>query len=173
MSLIVEGIKLKKNNTQILKGISCEFKPGIINGVIGVNGSGKSMFIKSIIKLEHAEGNISFNGSKLKNEDFSYIAQGSEAICDLSVYEVVLLGLYQSLGWSVSKEQMEKVDNVLNRLNLKSMEARNFQTLSGGQRQMVLLAQALVKEPKIIFADEPTSALDLRNQLEYLSIILF
>ena len=94
MSLIVEGIKLKKNNTQILKGISC--------GVIGVNGSGKSMFIKSIIKLEHAEGNISFNGSKLKNEDFSYIAQGSEAICDLSVYEVVLLGLYQSLGWSVT-----------------------------------------------------------------------
>ena len=94
----------------------------IINGVIGVNGSGKSMFIKSIIKLEHAEGNISFNGSKLKNEDFSYIAQGSEAICDLSVYEVVLLGLYQSLGWSVSKEQMEKVDNVLNRLNLKSMD---------------------------------------------------
>ena len=172
MSLIVEGIKLKKNNTQILKGISCEFKPGIINGVIGVNGSGKSMFIKSIIKLEHAEGNISFNGSKLKNEDFSYIAQGSEAICDLSVYEVVLLGLYQSLGWSVSKEQMEKVDNVLNRLNLKSMEARNFQTLSGGQRQMVLLAQALVKEPKIIFADEPTSALDLRNQLEYLSLLL-
>ena len=172
MSLIVEGIKLKKNNTQILKGISCEFKPGIINGVIGVNGSGKSMFIKSIIKLEHAEGNISFNGSKLKNEDFSYIAQGSEAICDLSVYEVVLLGLYQSLGWSVSKEQMEKVDNVLNRLNLKSMEARNFQTLSGGQRQMVLLAQALVKETKIIFADEPTSALDLRNQLEYLSLLL-
>jgi len=129
MSLIVEDIKLKKNNTQILKGISCEFKSGIINGVIGVNGSGKSMFIKSIIKLEHAEGNISFNGSKLKNEDFSYIAQDSEAICDLSVYEVVLLGLYQSLGWSVSKEQMEKVDNVLNRLNLKSMEARNFQTL--------------------------------------------
>lgn len=172
MDLKVYNISLDKNKTEILKDISCSFKSGVLNGVIGVNGSGKSMFLKSIIGLENAKGKVLLDGIEFSNKDFSYIPQDSEATNGMTVFEVVLLGLYNELSWRIKEEQVSKTLSIIDELDLNEIRDRDMKTLSGGQRQMVFLAQALVKEPKVIIADEPISALDLRNQLSYLNILL-
>lgn len=171
MDLKVYNVNLTKNKTEILKDISCSFKSGVLNGVIGINGSGKSMFLKSIIGLENAKGKVLLDGIGFSNKDFSYIPQDSEATNGMTVFEVVLLGLYNELSWHITEEQVKKTLSVIDELDLNKIRDRDMKTLSGGQRQMVFLAQALVKEPKVIIADEPISALDLRNQLSYLNIL--
>lgn len=171
MTLQVEKLDLRKKKFQILKDISCTFCPGILNGIIGVNGSGKSMLMKSILGLEPCSGKISFKGEKLSSRDYSYIPQEHEVIKDLTVFEVVLLGLYHDLSWNVRPDQIDKTNEILESFDLLGLAHRKLSTLSGGQRQMVFLAQALIKEPQLIFADEPTSALDLKHQLEYFHIL--
>lgn len=171
MNLEAIRINLYKSNTQILKDISCAFQPGILNGIIGVNGSGKSMFLKSLIGLESAKGEVLFGGKSFRTDDFSYIPQDSESAHNMTVFDVVLLGLYDELYWRVNSEQLDKTYKIIEELGLSNLCDRKLSTLSGGQRQMVFLAQALVKQPKVILADEPISALDLKNQLSYLNIL--
>lgn len=171
MTLTLENISLHLGQTEILKNISTRFHPGQLNGLIGINGSGKSMLLKSILKLMPAKGSVSFNGLPLSPLDYSYIPQNSSISANFSVFEIILLGLYQDLSWKISEEEIQKVEEIAQLLHLEDLATRSYRTLSGGQQQMVLLAQALVKAPKLIFADEPTSALDISNQLEYMQCL--
>lgn len=171
MNLTVENLNLNIKDKKILKDINVNFKDSVLNGIIGINGSGKSMFLKSVLGIMNAKGRVSFENKDLNPIDYSYISQSTNLETDFTVYEVILLGLYQNLSWKISEEALKKVDDIIETLNLKNLEGRNFNTLSGGQKQMVLLAQALIKKPRIIFADEPTSALDICNQIEYMKIL--
>lgn len=171
MTLSLKNLSLTIEKTPILKDITCRFEKSQLNGIIGVNGSGKSMLIKSILSIQKSCGTVTFNGSKLDPKNYSYISQSNTIEADFSVFEIVLLGLYQDLLWTVQQEQINKVSKILKNLHLEHLSHRKFNTLSGGQQQMVLLAQALVKEPQLILADEPTSALDIRNQLEYMTAL--
>lgn len=171
MTLTLKNLSLDIEKTPILKDITCTFEKGQLNGIIGINGSGKSMLLKSILHIEKSYGTVTFNGLKLDPKSYSYISQSNPIEADFSVFEIVLLGLYQDLLWTVQEEQIQKVNQLLKNLHLEHLSHRKFNTLSGGQQQMVLLAQALVKKPQLILADEPTSALDIRNQLEYMNTL--
>ena len=171
MTLDVQNLSLTLSHKNLIKNISCSFQEGQLNGIIGINGSGKSMFLKSILGLQPSWGKVLYKGHPLDPSKYSYISQSNYIEANFTVFEIVLFGLYQDLLWKVQKDQAQKVMDILKDLHLEDIASRQFNTLSGGQQQMVLLAQALVKKPQLIFADEPTSALDIRNQLEYMTAL--
>ena len=163
---------------QILKGVDFVAKTGKLTALIGTNGAGKSTLLKTIMGILKGKGDITINGksvSQYSTKDFSstvsYLSQDNDCRVNLTVFEVVMLGRMGSMSFRVSDEDIAATQEVLERLNLQRFASRSIMELSGGQRQLVFMAQALVKEPKILILDEPTSALDLHKQFDLLTLL--
>jgi iron complex transport system ATP-binding protein len=146
--------------------------PGEVLAVIGPNGSGKSSLVKAIAGLVKHEGVVRFDGSTARPERIGYMPQDIGARAALTVLEAVLLGRLGRLGLRVRPDDLAAVEAVLGELDLMPLASRYLGELSGGQRQLVFLAQALASEPALLLLDEPISALDIRHQLEVMEIVL-
>jgi iron complex transport system ATP-binding protein len=96
-------------------------------------------------------------------------AYGCNAL--LTVFETVLLALKQTTGWRVQGDNLDRVADTLSALGLSHLADRGIADLSGGQAQMVAVAQTIVRAPEVILLDEPTSALDLHHQLSILTSV--
>ncbi|MBR3409351.1 MAG: ABC transporter ATP-binding protein [Candidatus Methanomethylophilaceae archaeon] len=178
MIVNVEGLSFGYGNIKILDSLGFTARPGEITTIIGANGAGKTTLLKCIADLSKHEGKVTFDGREVPKEELftfmSYMEQNTDLDIDLNVFEIVLLGKIQSLGFYVSEEDMEEVYEVLKLMNITEFASRKIGELSGGQRQLVFIAQALVKNPSVIILDEPTSALDLYHQfnlVEFMSKI--
>lgn len=165
----------------ILKDVSLEIKEGDFLGILGPNGSGKSTLLKTMIKsLTYEKGEIYVLGKDLKDYSLKeyakligFVPQNSQLFVPLKVIDVLLMGKYLGLKYSFSSYSKEDIDDILLRakeFKLENFLDRNVFSLSGGEFQRVLLARALLKNPKILFLDEPTSALDLNYAIELLSL---
>lgn len=162
----------------ILKNISLAFRPGAMTAVIGPNATGKSTLLKCISGILPGRGEILIDGRDIKllapqtiGSRISYLSQEGCGKAALSVFEVVLLGRVHSLTLKVRQVEVDYVLNILRQLGIEKLAARNIGELSGGQRQLVFIAQALVREPAILLLDEPTNSLDLHRELEMLALI--
>ncbi len=136
--------------------------------ILGLNGQGKSTLLYNLIDiLEPKIGEVNINQS------FSYLSQNLSLNFNYSVIDVVLMGLASkiSLFKTPSKNDYEKSEKALEILGILSLKNRLYATLSGGQKQLVLLARAIVPNNKILILDEPFSAMDLKNQNKVLSLI--
>ena len=152
-----------KNAPNILDGVSFCAASGRMTALIGANGAGKSTLLKNVAL-----------GAWPKEElarRISYLAQSSETRAVLNVFEVVLLGRMNRLSFRVSDADTAAVERILDRLGIAHLAGRGIGALSGGQRQLVFIAQALAKGPEILLLDEPTSALDLHRQFELLTLL--
>lgn len=159
-------------NKLTLSGVST---PVLVGGelvaVIGPNAAGKSTLFRRIAGLLHGPGTVHVGGSDKGKRAISYMPQDTAANAVLTVYESVLLARKQGSRWAVDEADLELIDGVMASLDIKPIAFRDLGALSGGQRQLVSIAQTLVREPDILLMDEPTSALDLHRQVEVLGFM--
>lgn len=172
--LKVENIEYKTKQTKILRGVSLQVHPGEFVGVIGPNGSGKSTLLKNIYRmLTPTSGEILLDGKsliKMSNrkmaERLAVVAQESEANFDFTVGEVVQMGRYprKKMMEAANDEDREIVKQSLGMVGMDEFLERSFLTLSGGEKQRVLIARALAQETEMIILDEPTNHLDMKTK---------
>lgn len=167
IELTLDKLGVSYGQNPVLYDICAHVKGPQLISVIGHNGSGKTTLLKAIAGLIPSQGEISVteNGSNIVTSAIRYVPQLSTIASTLTVFEMVLLGLVKTLSWRVSQEIFDKVDATLHALEINELAHTPVNKLSGGQRQLVFLAQAFVSQPKVLLLDEPTSALDLRHQL--------
>ena len=180
MSLNIQNLNAGYGGKKILNQISIpNVEPGQLVGIIGPNAAGKSTLFKSIAGVIPLQsGEISLGGSNLAKTSRSararriaYMPQAYGCNAILTVFESILLALKQNSGWRIKKDNLARVAKILETLKLEHLATHNIGALSGGQSQMVAVAQTLVREPELILFDEPTSALDLKHQLQIMSSI--
>ncbi len=164
--LEVENLVSGYGKLAIIQGVSLAIEPGDFGTLVGPNGSGKSTLIKSIVGLATVfEGKITFDGSnitKRKPENIAslklgYVPQISNVFTDMTVRENL------EMGGTIIRESVQRkklFDRVVNLFPLlSSRENQKAGYLSGGERQMLAIARALMAEPKLLILDEPTAAL--------------
>ncbi|NLW77367.1 ABC transporter ATP-binding protein [Methanospirillum purgamenti] len=174
----IERVCFSYPGADILHDVTFCIGPGEMTGLIGPNGSGKSTLIKCIDTILKPKGSILLNGKDVLKMDqvdlaknIGLVPQHGTSAMDSTVFETVLMGRRPHSAWRIRDEDIDKVADTLDRLNIGDLAMRDFASLSGGQKQMVLLARAICQEPQVLLLDEPTSALDIRHQLEVLDIV--
>lgn len=140
---------------------------GQLIALIGPNGSGKSTLLRSLVgETRLFAGSVSIDGERveaaLSKSKIAYVAQDPIAPDHLRVFDLAALGLWhrRSLFGKLTPEQVVRVETILDRMGLARLAHRTCGELSIGERQRVLLARALIQEPKILVLDEPTNHLD-------------
>ncbi|MFV0518140.1 MAG: ABC transporter ATP-binding protein [Aminipila sp.] len=181
MNLSVEHICVSISKKEIVKNISLNVQNGEVVGILGPNGCGKSTLLKSIYKvLKPSEGTVFLEkenviDAKPKSiaKKMAVVGQFNELSFDFSVQEVVMLGRapHKSLMEADKEEDFQLVENALRIVNLLEYKDRSYSTLSGGEKQRVILARAIAQEPKFLVLDEPTNHLDIKYQLQILNIV--
>lgn len=171
----IKNISKAFNGKTILNDVSGKMESGKINLIIGTSGSGKTVLMKCIIGLIPVDtGNILYDGSdftilddKEKKElrtQIGMLFQGSALFDSLNVEQNVMFPLDMFTKMTLS-EKRKRVNEVLDRVNLKDSNTKFPAEISGGMKKRVALARAIVLNPKYLFCDEPNSGLDPQTSL--------
>ena len=166
----VKDLKKSFDGVGILKGINATFDTGRVNLIIGQSGSGKTVFLKSLLNVyEPTSGNILFDGRDITQmtpnqkqdlrAEIGTVFQGSALFDSLTVEENISfpLDMFTNLTF---KEKQKKVNEVMGRVNLENAGKKFPAEISGGMQKRVAIARAIVNNPKYLFFDEPNSGLD-------------
>ncbi|MGL6244500.1 ABC transporter ATP-binding protein [Pseudomonas sp.] len=169
----LDNLGARYGQREIISGVSTAcFSGGQVVAVVGPNAAGKSTLFKRMAGLIDGPGQVILQDSKKGQQGISYMPQGLNASARLTVYESVLLARKQlTPGWVVHDDELRLVDEILGALGITELSFRNLGELSGGQQQLVSIAQTLVREPEILLMDEPTSALDMHRQVQVLNFM--
>ena len=162
---------------QILKNINMTLPSGKFIAVLGPNGCGKTTTVKQINQILKAQsGRVLLGGRAVQDmsplelaKTIAYVPQMTSGVMNGSVMDTVMLGRRPYIQWKPSHEDIEIVSQCLLRFHLEEIAHRQYNALSGGQKQTVLIARALAQTPQIYLFDEPVSFLDVRNQLEIMT----
>lgn len=176
----VEGLSGGYGSSSVIQDVSFQVKKGEFFTLLGPNGSGKSTLFKLITGVLSARsGQVQLAGLPLaqyssieKAKMLAVLAQEEQVSFDFTVREIVLLGRYpHQKGWfqSLSSEDEQIAEEAMRVTKVWDYRDTPFSTLSGGEKQRVLLAKALAQEPQILLLDEPTNHLDIRHTFEMLS----
>ena len=171
----VNGLHKSFGDAHILKGITTTFEKGKTNLVIGQSGSGKTVFLKCLLGLfDYEEGSIAYDGkifAKLTEDEkrnmrakIGMVFQGSALFDSMTIAENVMFPLRMFTKQSKS-EMLDRVDFVLNRVNLENAHNKMPSEASGGMQKRVAIARAIVNNPKYLFCDEPNSGLDPKTAI--------
>jgi iron complex transport system ATP-binding protein len=191
LALHVDGLSFSYGTTPVLRDITLPgVRSGEVTALIGPNATGKSTLLRCIAGIHDASGSVRiaegdsrdaaaddgpprgwFRRGRSAGDRILYTPQETPPASSITVFEAVLLARQKQLSGRVSREVIEQIGHTLAQLRLDGLSTRPISDLSGGQRQMVSLAQAVVRRPDVMLLDEPTSNLDLRNQLQILTLI--
>ncbi|WP_454052048.1 ABC transporter ATP-binding protein [Clostridium sp. Marseille-Q7071] len=182
MNLKVDNMQVALSGADIIKDISLYVGSGQFVGIIGpFNGCGKSTLLKSIYKvIKPKQGSVFLDekdvlksSPKSISKTMGVVGQFNDMSFDFTVYEMVMMGRtpHKNLMQSNNKSDYEIVNEALKKVDLVSYSNRSYLTLSGGEKQRVILARAIAQQPKFLILDEPTNHLDIKYQLQILSIV--
>lgn len=170
-----ENLHFSYDETEILHGVSAGLPAGDIYALFGPNGSGKTTLLKCLAGLlKPHEGEISICGKSLRKASprdasrlMSYVPQEHQLSFPFSVREIVLMGRTPHLGGvrGPAAEDVQMANDAIERVGITALADRPYTQLSGGQRQLVMIARALAQDTPVVILDEPTSALDFKNQI--------
>ncbi len=177
----MRGLSVGYDGVPVVRDISLDIEKGEIVTLIGPNGAGKSTLLKGIARqLSPLAGTVEIDGSDLSALSARQIARRMAVVLTdrarpelLTCRDVVAMGRYPYTGrfGLLSDEDERQVDAAMAAVRALDLSRRDFNAISDGQRQRVLLARALCQQPEIILLDEPTSYLDIRHKLELLAIL--
>ena len=182
-NLIIEMKDISKffPGTRALDHVSLKLRKGEIHALVGENGAGKSTILKSVAaQLPPLGGAVYLDGADLLGMKGTERARRMAVMFTEKVHaewmtcrDVVAAGRYPYTGrfGVLSEEDWKAVDEAMEAVQVSELRERDFQTLSDGQRQRVMLARALCQEPELLLLDEPTSYLDIRYKLEFMSVL--
>lgn len=165
----------------VVAALTLRAEAGKLLTLIGPNGAGKSTILKTLIRqLEPLGGAVWLSGRELKSLSQTELARESAAVLTerprpelMRCFDVVAAGRYPHTGrlGTLSAHDRAVVQETMELVGLEEIAEQDFERISDGQRQRVMLARALCQEPKLLVLDEPTSFLDIRNKLEFLHLL--
>lgn len=179
----VKDLVFSYGKDEVLNKVSFDLNRGDFLTIQGENGSGKSTLIKLILKdLKKDSGQIKLFGEDLENfDDYSkigYVPQVNDAnkiAFPVTGKEFVVLNLYKKFNIfnRPNKKCYKKVEEIFEILNIKNLLNIPFKQLSGGQAQKVMIARAMVNDPKILLLDEPTVGVDEKSKRDFLKLLAY
>jgi iron complex transport system ATP-binding protein len=162
----------------ILSGINLSVAPGEMLAIVGPNGAGKSSLLRCLYRVNKpSAGHIHLDGTdlwRIRPRDvarrMATVLQEPASDFGLTVAEIVVLGLQPHAGMD-RLSRYRAIDEALATMDIEHLASRQFASLSGGEKQRVMIARALAQKPDILILDEPTNHLDIRHQLEVLDLL--
>lgn len=181
MNLNAEHISVSLTGADIVKDISIRVENKQFVGIIGPNGCGKSTLLKSIYKVIKPQKGTVFLGDKdvlkssarIVSKEMGVVGQFNDLSFDFTVREMVMMGRtpHKLLMEADNTQDYKIVADALERVDLTEYANRSYLTLSGGEKQRVILARAIAQEPKFLVLDEPTNHLDIKYQIQILTVV--
>lgn len=183
MSIKINNLsfRYKKNSNNIFENINLSLKEGTINVLLGLNGCGKTTLLKNIVSLlKPTQGIIEIDNINIeelsireKSRKIAFVSQSISTNEDYKVEDYLTYGLVNSMKFyeSPTKNHYEQVRGVASKLNITHLLDKSVGEISGGERQIVEIASAILQNTPYILLDEPTSALDLKNQSIVLDVL--
>jgi cell division transport system ATP-binding protein len=179
--LSLRNVNIYQDDRIILNNVNLEVNHGEFLYIIGKTGSGKSSLMKTLyadLSLKEGEGNIvDYNLAKLKESDIPFLRrkigivfQDFKLLPDRSVHENMVFVL-KATNWTDKREMEDKINEVLDKVDLKTIAHKMPHQLSGGEQQRVAIARALLNDPELILADEPTGNLDPQTSVEVMEVL--
>ncbi|NGX86806.1 ABC transporter ATP-binding protein [Rahnella sp. Lac-M11] len=184
LNAATQGLQIRNFNAgypkrPVIRNLNVPMLPrGKITVLLGPNGSGKSTLLRSLAGLNRAEGQLMLDGHDLmpmpfarRAEQVVYLPQTLPAGVHLHVLESIIVAQRASGGKGKASEGTDSVMALLRQLGIEHLALSYLDQLSGGQKQLVGLAQSLIRQPSLLLLDEPLSALDLNYQFHVMDLV--
>ncbi len=167
-----KNVSLGYNNKTVLAGLSFSLNRGDFIGIVGTNGSGKTTILKGILRLINPlSGEITSQDSLV----YGYVPQSNtiDDIFPFTVFEIVKMGLHAKMPMlqPFNNANKARINLVLNQIGIEAYASIPYRNLSGGLKQRVLMARALVSKPDVLILDEPTNDLDISSEKAIMDLI--
>lgn len=172
----IKGIKKSFGSLQVLKGIDLHINKGEVVSIVGASGAGKTTLLQIIGTLERAdEGQIVIDGidvselsskklSEFRNKNIGFVFQFHQLLPEFTAIENIMIPAF--IAGKSTKEARQRATELLDFMGLSDRANHKPSELSGGEKQRVAVARALVNNPSVVLADEPSGSLDTKNKAE-------
>ena len=181
MSIRIENLCFSYGNHEVLKNVSFAAEYGQFLSVLGPNGVGKSTLFRCMLGLlTPTDGAIAIEGTPVSRlsaaqlaRRIAFIPQSHSPVFNYSVFDMVLMGTTAQTGTfsSPGRSQAELVEAALEKLGISHLKERSYGNISGGERQLVLIARAIAQQAKILVMDEPSASLDFGNRIRVMQTV--
>lgn len=168
-----------RNGKEVLRGISFESEENTVISILGPNGTGKTTFLKCLCGVHRPTGgSVTIDGTDVCEirgrelaKKIAFVPQ-SVPVSRMSVFDSILVGRRPYIEWAASREDVDKVSEIIDALGMSDLSLKYMDEISGGEFQKAQIARAIVQEPSVLILDEPTNNLDISNQHTTMHMIM-